>query len=325
MAYKEKQYDHQAEVLRQNPELFSHDPGNGTFKKNTYPFVLKQGINNLYEPIRKDVCRYFKENDISWWGGYKPSSHMLSSQIACLNHLFYIREDHEAVLSLVNGIHPDLKFVKVLPIPLDKDEKYIAFEAVSDNDNMNEGEPTRGANCTSVDALIVAEKENGEVWLIPIEWKYTESYPPVDKSQEDKPGEAEGTNGRGRTRLDRYSNLIQQSEYLRKFDSYPHSPYFFEPFYQLMRQTIWAEQMIAHKHDERIKADHFYHLHIIPADNSTLLQKKYRCTGKCMEESWKGLLLQDTYQIITPKEFLSPVKGNSNYTDLINYLTIRYW
>ena len=326
MNYKESQYRHQVAVLIDHPELFNYDKGNGRFRKKKYPFVLSNGINNLFEPIRGKVLKYFKDNGISWWGGYKPTGHMLSSQMACLNHLFYIREDENAVLELINNIRPGLHFTKVFPLTIDKDQKYIAFEAVSKDDHMNEGNPTRGANCTSIDALIVAESDNGENWLIPIEWKYTEAYPPTDKSQEDRPEEPKGNNGRGLTRLNRYSNLINDSRYLTKFDNYSHTPYFFEPFYQLMRQTIWAEQMIEHKDSEWIKADRFLHIHVIPSDNASLLHKKYKCTGKEMEESWKGLLLLlDCYQTITPEMLLSPLKRNADYSALIDYLQLRYW
>lgn len=325
MNYKQSQYLRQINVLASHPELFDYDKGNGYFRNKKYPFVLSKGINNLFEPIRDKVLKYFKANGISWWGGYKPSGHMLSSQMACLNHLFFIREDDNAVLELINNIRPGLHFTKVLPLTLDKDQKYIAFEAVSKYDHMNEDGPTRGANCTSIDALIAAVSDNGERWLIPIEWKYTESYPPTDKSQEDNPDKPKGNKLRGEKRLKNYSGLINSSKYLLPYDDYVEKPYFYEPFYQMMRQTLWAEQMIEHKDIEWIKANHFLHIHVIPSANSSLLNKKYKCTDKQMEESWKSHLLLDCYQTITPEKLLSPLKGNDDYSELINYLQIRYW
>lgn len=171
MNFKQSQYQRQINVLVSHQELFDYDKWNGYFRNKKYPFVLAKGINNLFEPIRDKVLQYFKVNGISWWGGFKPSGHMLSSQMACLNHLFFIREDDNAVLELINNIRPGLHFTKVLPLTLDKDQKYIAFEAVSKYDHMNEDGPTRGANCTSIDALIAAVSDKGERWLIPIEWK----------------------------------------------------------------------------------------------------------------------------------------------------------
>ena len=53
-------------------------------------FVLIENMNNLFAPIRTEVVEYFKENKVSWWGGRKPTGHALSSQIACVNHLYQI-------------------------------------------------------------------------------------------------------------------------------------------------------------------------------------------------------------------------------------------
>ena len=83
----------------------------------------------------------------------------MSSQIACLNHLFQLRNDKSAVLTILKNISPD--FIDVLQIDTDKFlPAYIQFEAVSDNDYLNEGQSTRGSNCTSIDALIFAKHKN---------------------------------------------------------------------------------------------------------------------------------------------------------------------
>ena len=295
--------------------FFGQDKGNGFFKGKQYPFILKHPENNLYEPIREDAIKYFKENGISWWGGTKPTGHVLSSQIACLNHLFAIRKDPEAVLALVNGICN--KFKEVLPLKCDKDNGYIAFEAVSDIDHLNEDGPTRGSNCTSVDALVLAVDNNDENWLIPIEWKYTESYD--DYSSSDK-----STGEKGQVRMNRYTDLINNSKQLRSLSVYEGSAYYFEPFYQLMRQTLWAEQMLSNKESECVKADHYMHIHVIPSGDVDLLNKIYRVSGKDMETTWRGMLIdQSKYIIVDPKNFLSPIK--KTYPNHWNYLTTRYY
>lgn len=285
------------------------------FLSSTKPFVLKNGGNNLYEPIRKDAIQYFKENDISWWGGMEPTGHVLSSQIACINHLFPIRKDPVAVLALVNGICN--KFKKVLPLNCDKDKGYIAFEAVSDNDHLNEDGPTRGSNCTSVDALVLAVDNNDENWLIPIEWKYSECYndcPSSDKSRGNK----------GEVRLNRYTDLINNSRQLRSLSAYNGSVYYFEPFYQLMRQTLWAEQMLSNKETECLKADHYLHVHVIPSADIDLLNKTYRVSGKNMEKTWRNMLTdQSRYLIIDPSVLMKPIENS--YPDLYKYLFERYW
>lgn len=295
--------------------FFGEDKGCGCFRRKQYPFILKDGSKNLYDPIREDVVRYFKDNRISWWGGNKPTGHILSSQIACLNHLFLIRKDPAAVLALINGVYNQFK--KVLPLACEKDNAYIAFEAVSDNDHLNESIPTRGSNCTSVDALVLAIDNNDDIWLIPIEWKYTESYfdyPSSDKSAGDK----------GTVRLKRYTNIINNSKQLNSLPDYKGSIYFYEPFYQLMRQTLWAEQMLNNKETESIKADHYLHIHVIPKANTDLLDKVYRVSQKKMEDTWREMLLdQSKYIIVDPATLMKPV--SSSYPELFNYLSERYW
>jgi hypothetical protein len=65
-----------------------------------------------------------------------------------------------------------------------------------------------------------------------------------------------------------------------------HEIYYFEPFYQLMRQTLWAEQMIAHNETEITKADDYIHLHVIPIENYELLDNTYRCSSQGLEATW---------------------------------------
>lgn len=333
-----------AEKIRQSSLIregfFGADEhGYGDFKGKSYPFVLEQKntFTNLYDPIRTQALSYFEDNKIDWWAGKKPTGHLLSSQIACVNHLMALRKDPVAVLSLINGVCNHFK--EVLPLPCDSDESYIAFEAVSKVDHLNEDGPTRGSNCTSVDALIYAVDNNGEKWIIPIEWKYTESYDDcnsADKSNEGITYKKE-TNPKkkpkGKIRLDRYSDLIRNSKQLRSVPKFVDradydlqgSIYFYEPFYQLMRQTLWAEQMIEHKADEDIKADHYLHIHIIPSADSDLLDKKYRpAKNNNMEESWRACIIdQSKYVIFDPKDFLSPIQ--STHPKLWEYLCTRYY
>lgn len=293
--------------------IFGNIHGNGKFMGRYYPFVLTDGRANLY-PSSYEVDSYFRENGISLWGGYKPTGHILSSQMACLNHLFPIMKDKDAVLAILNGVRDE--FTEVLPVACDKRPQYIAFEVVSVEDYLNELNSTRGSNCTSVDAFIYARHKSGELWLIPIEWKYTEHYATEDKSAGEK----------GETRKSRYNALIEKSHQLRTIDDF--KVYYQEPFYQLMRQTLWAEQMVAHKETEILKADNYLHIHVIPSENEALLRNKsrysYRVSGKSMEETWRSCLInQSKYKIVDPKELLAPVIDK--YPELENYLSTRYW
>ena len=318
--YKKSQYIRQEDLIN-NSDIFNGDKGNGYFMGKPRHFVLKDGMNNLYEPIRNNVLRYFKDNDISWWGGDKPSGHTLSSQIACLNHLFSIMGDKEAVLAMLNGVRDEFK--EVLSVQCDAAPQYIGFEVVSEEDPLNEKTSTRGSNCTSVDAFIYAKHKDDSIWLIPIEWKYTEHYANLDKSNEDRQGEEKGSNGKGQERVRRYSALTDASLQLKSLDSYYGSIYYQEPFYQLMRQTLWAENVVKLK-EEKLKADNYMHIHVIPSANKDLLDKKYSVSGMGMEDTWRSMLNdQSKYIIVDPQKLLEPIKDK--YPELVSYLKKRYW
>lgn len=306
MGFKESEYK-RVEDLIKNSNVFYGDKGNGIYRKKNYPFILENNLNNLYEPIRNDVLDYFKQNNIAWWGG-KLTNHPLSSQVACLNHLFPIRNDKDAVLSIVKQVLPEI--VDVLPITTDKHlPAYIQFESVSDVDHLNEENTTRGANCTSLDALILGKHKDGRNILFPIEWKYVEAYGNKDKGAND-------------TRRSRYDELINNSKQLIPTNN--NKVYYYEPFYQLMRQTLWAEQMVLNKNEETIKADDYIHLHIIPKENKNLLNKKYDVSGKGMEDTWRDCIKdQSKYKIIEPKQLISKI-DSIKYKNLINYLHHRY-
>ena len=334
--YQEKQREKVVRLLFEENKIFYGGKGGGYFMRSNRDFVLNEYEKNLFKPILKESMEYFRLNGIDWWGGRKvPTGHTLSSQIACLNHLFAIRKDKQAVLSLLKNVSND--FIDVFLITTDKySPAYIQFEAVSDNDYLFEEQLNRGSHCTSIDALIFAKDKDGKKWLIPIEWKYSEHYNNTDKSVEDRKGEPKGTNGKGIERLDRYcynkeGRLIDNSKQLKSLPEYKNSVYFFEPFYQLMRQTLWAEEMIKNKVyiSDKLTADNFLHLHVIPKENDDLqkirTEKKYKCSGLDMESTWrKNLEDNSKYQIISPEAFMKNI-DKKKYAELIDYLSSRYW
>jgi len=323
-------------------KCFNNDKFNGFYRKEPRKFMLSKWENNFFKVKEtKQLLSYFEGNKISWWGGQKPTGHILSSQIACLNYLYFIRDDKDAVLRLAKAVCSDL--IDVLEIANDTNgsKAFISFEVVSEKDYLNEcvngQKPTRGNNCTSIDALIVAKHKNGKTILIPIEWKYTESYANTDKSTEDGKNNDKGSQKSGKIRLERYSALINNSSQLKKLKEYKSSVYFIEPFYQLMRQTLWAEQMVNIKNsiNERIKADDYIHVHVIPSGNHDLLKDDLKTNRRrkaysngtikgSMEEVWKSCLIYpDKYKIITPSSLLEKI-DKTKYRKLINYLSIRY-
>lgn len=308
--------------LIHNSDIFNGTTENGLYNGKASRKVLKNNIKNLYAPIREEVQKYFRENEIQWWGGKVPGNY-LSSQVACINHLYPIRNDKQAVLALIRNINPLFDDVYLVP-ESNGLEGYISFEVVSAYQYLNEGEISRGSNCTSVDALIYAHHVDGKRYIIPIEWKHTESYGNQDKSKEDKKGRLKGNRLTGRERLNRYTTLINDSKQLKHLFSYDGSVYFYEPFYQLMRQTLWAEQIIVHSDTEALKADDYLHLHIISENNSLLKEKKYPVSGKNLSDTWKNQLNDpDKYKLMSPKQLWEPIVGI--YPDLAEYLRKRYW
>lgn len=316
MGYKEKQCEKQQKLIC-TTNLFDGEEANMEYRGKKREFILKDGKFNIYKPIRNKVKCYFVNNGISWWGGKEPSGHVLSSQIACINHLFPIRTNHDLLLSMLNKA-TNKNFKELLPIPewLDKKEEcphYVAFEAISKSNHLNEVKLSRGSNCTSLDALMIAKESDEVVWLIPIEWKYTESYNSEDKTSKKS----------GETRLDNYQDLIRKSEQLKqKYDGYQGSIYFQEPYYQLMRQTLWAELSLGD-----FSANKFLHLHIVPEANKELLNHKFKRFpefAKGMVDTWRSQLKDPKlYLCKDPKTVFESIKDS--YSDLFNYLNERYW
>lgn len=123
---------------------------------------------------------------------------------------------------------------------------------------------TRGANATSADAVVKFQHQ-GRIEILLVEWKYTERYgAPISPDP----------NG---TRRKRYADKV----------FYPNGPicsdlglkledFFWEPFYQLLRQQMLAWRMEKAREDgaERVRV-----LHISPADNRAL----HRITSSAFE------------------------------------------
>ena len=111
---------------------------------------------------------------------------------------------------------------------------------------------TRGALCTSIDAMMVGEQLSGKRKLFLIEWKYTETYGVSSKS--------EGKSGK--RRVDAYRDLLNSKECPivgPDFDGL-----YYEPFYQLMRQTLLGWQMTIRK---EYGCNDWVHLHVIPLES----------------------------------------------------------
>lgn len=295
---------------------FFKDPGNDEHLKMKYPFVLKNSEKNLWNKIRKEAIKYFNDNKIVWWpGGDQPSGHLLSSQVSCVNHLFFLRNDKDAALRILQNINPN--FVEVCP---DFEDGYIGFEIVSKHSYLYEiakgKEQTHGANCTSIDAMITGILKNDKKIKIFIEWKYTEFYPKPDKSE----GSSDAT------RKNRYDTLIDDKDSpIKRMVSIDN--FYYEPFYQILQQTLLACQMKKNKTYE-LKADDWLHFDMIPENNLNLryLVPTPDMLQSGIEEAWKSQLKEPfKYNVIAPQKLLKPILFEARYRNLINYLNYRYW
>lgn len=344
--FKEKEREHHEALLCSDNNVFPAEVrGGGWYKDKKRSFCLQKGQEyfNLYEEIRDDVKHYFETEHIAFWGNEREvPNHTLSSQVACLNHLFAIRNDPETVIGIAKAITGRDDIIGMKKVDCDQEPQYIAFEVVSKDDHLNENTtPNRGAFCTSIDAVMLADLKGGGTLLIMIEWKYTESYSSNDKSKESDPDRPMQPEAKGIERLKRYCQLITNSEDLESISiddttcenelelnedilPYRGSIYFQEPYYQLMRQTLWAEQMIKYQSSEKIKATEFMHIHVIPAGNKELLNTGFdgEQSENAMCESWKKQLKKDIYKWVDPQKIRNVLKEKDE--KLYDYLCKRY-
>ena len=289
------------------------------------PYILHQNYSkeNLYVDIREDALLYFKQNKISWWrqqeDNYSPTGHLVSSQIHCLNHLMAIQRDKKAVMAMIKAICPTI--TDIYPSPIDsnveiKDGKlhrfnsYITFEFTCDNRNLlHESGDKRGKKCTSVDALVYAKDKNKGNVLIPIEWKYTESYEKTPKERAHQES------------VKRYVDLANlKSSNLKEWIL----DYEWDPLYEFARQELLMERIIAKKplcgfgnKKKALEANDFIHVVVRPNENAEIIEDIAAFRKTIVEKS--------KFIEVDPQTLLAPLQQFEEYSDLLTYLQTRYW
>lgn len=94
-----------------------------------------------------------------------------------------------------------------------------------------------------------------------------------------------------------------------------------------MRQTLWAEQVINNKSSEKIKADIFVHVHVVPSQNKELLDNGFNREKEKdgMKKSWENQLLdKGMYRLVDPKLIVETIAKDDKYGELVGYLKNRY-
>ncbi len=223
--------------LMKNTNLFSKQAKKGgTYRGKVRLFCLPKADSdqNLFKGIRKEAKNYFSSYDIKWHDAINgnPSNHLCDSQVCCINFLFPFTDKPDNLKALLKPLYPNIK--RVLPM---EDNYHIAFEWIGLHDYLGEMEArnnkkrNRGANCTSADAAVRFELNDGSIQIVLIEWKYTESYysTPLKTAK----------SGTDRTKI--YEQFYVSDDCpLEKTIIPSFKDLFYNPFYQLMRQQFLA-------------------------------------------------------------------------------------
>jgi hypothetical protein len=225
------------------------------------PYRLSAGRRDLnLAPSLRDVLEiYFgKPRNITW---HRHADHGLSSQVCCLNFLGPLATQ-PSLLSQVVGNAVGIAPPRMLPIEEGPHGTpwYVGFEWPGRADYLGEwrhgsASGPRGQNATNADAIVRFE-HGGQVETLLIEWKYTEAY-----------GGPLGSKGNP-TRTSRYAEkAFAPAGPLRGDLGLKLADFFWEPFYQLLRQQMLALQMERAHEDgaQRVRV-----LHISPSANRVL-------------------------------------------------------
>jgi hypothetical protein len=101
---------------------------------------------------------------------------------------------------------------------------------------------------------------------------------------------------------------------------------YFEPFYQLMRQTLLACKL-SEKEDHGCTS--YRHIHVVPQDNMEFHTNvtSPQLTGTNVSGAWRAVLKNpNLYISITPEALIKqPLASERNTKSLPTYLARRYW
>lgn len=229
-------------------------------EEHPWRFLPGQEALNLHPKAMALFGGWFGSPEGPTWHLHR--GHGLSSQVCCLNFLAPLA-DRPDLLALLVETATGESGVEILPV---ERGLFVTFEWIGQRDYLNEAGPRgnrrRGANCTSADAFL-RYRANGLEQALLVEWKYTESYGaplPEHRRADDSGGNA--------TRRERYQDLVfSPAGPVRGDDDLKLDQFFWEPFYQLLRQQMLAFNM---ERDPEDPASRVRVLHLSPAGNHAL-------------------------------------------------------
>lgn len=276
----------------------------------------------LHESYRERTLAYFAKHRIKWWssrydvgrpalaadGVGAPTGHLNSSQVAAVNHLEPARLDETLARQVLANVETTL----IDPTRVEEGG-FVAYEWIGADNYLNEpGSRTRGAQVTSLDALMCARRADGGRTLVAFEWKYLESYG----------HESRAISARGTDRVAIYRPLLERTGCPIAIDDPAHL--FFDPYEQLMRQTLLVWQMVEHR---EFGATDWIHVHVVPEGNVALRGRSGAApnlAGATMAEAWQSVLTEPTrYRLMTATALLDGV-GERDWSEWRAWLRERY-
>jgi hypothetical protein len=257
--FLDSEQDRQAQFKQSSPDFSGAARQNGEYKDKPRPFCLPPSLakENLFSGFRAAADEWFYHHKIKWHDGLngRPSNHLCDSQVCCVNFLFAFADQSEPLATLLKPLFPAIK--QMVPV---EDGKFVTFAWIGKKNYLGErvreeGSRTRGANCTSADALVQFERTDGKRQIVLIAWKYTEAYHSIHLKT---PPNGTDPTTIYRTLFDKADGPLDNG-LIPSFESLC-----YEPFYQLLRQQLLAHAMATAKSPE---ADIVSLLHIAPAHN----------------------------------------------------------
>lgn len=288
----------------------------GTYKKKPYSFCLADGHSpeNLYSSFRDEAIAYFRQRSINWHDGLPdgqgngrglPSNHLCCSQSACVNCLWPITRRPDVLASVFGPFLPDL--AEVLPFAADEpfpdgSRPFMAFEWIGTENYLGEvGNRHRGANATSADFAFRFRRYDGRAQLVLGEWKYTEYYSRSRKGPSPK-----------KTQLRVYRRAFRRWKSVQpRLPNY--RSFFLEPFYQLMRLTLLAQQMERARLEGRgeMDADIVSVLAVVPKANREYHERftspDFARYGRTVPSAWANLAPPDRFLSIATETLLTAI------------------
>ncbi len=303
-SFRDMEKQRYAKIKADLVSLDAVQPGMYKGKPRAFCLPAAHAEENLHPLIHTDAIPYFADRHIRWHDGIgeAPSNHLCSSQVACVNTLWPLTTNPDL---LARVFHPFLPHIQdVLPFDADGhlpngNVPFLAFEWIGTQNYLGERSwGTRGANATSADFAFCFRRTDGRTQLVLGEWKYTERYSKQLPSPE----------ALNATRLSTYREAFARWQ-AQQPDLPPYEGFFVEPFYQLLRLTLQAQEM---ERLGELAADIVSVVHVAPRANQdfshNITSLALRQYGSTVSEAWSGIAPRDRFVPIQTEHLLTAIE-----------------